>query len=63
MLVLVANASGGQSILFCREKNMEREIWDGYRYGPDAARAFQAGGVEGVVLEHPAAVSIAIDGG
>ncbi|MGS0743071.1 aminopeptidase P N-terminal domain-containing protein [Glaciimonas sp. GG7] len=27
-----------QSILFCREKNLEREIWDGYRYGPDAAR-------------------------
>ena len=27
-----------QSILFCREKNIEREIWDGYRFGPDAAR-------------------------
>lgn len=27
-----------QHILFCREKNLEREIWDGYRYGPDAAR-------------------------
>ncbi|RJG02150.1 aminopeptidase P N-terminal domain-containing protein [Noviherbaspirillum sedimenti] len=27
-----------QSILFCREKNLEREIWDGYRYGPEAAR-------------------------
>jgi Xaa-Pro aminopeptidase len=27
-----------QSILFCREKNMEREIWDGFRYGPEAAR-------------------------
>lgn len=26
------------SILFCREKNMEREIWDGHRFGPDAAR-------------------------
>jgi len=38
VLVLVATAAGGQSILFCREKNMEREIWDGYRYGPDAAR-------------------------
>jgi Xaa-Pro aminopeptidase len=38
VLVLVANAAGGQSILFCREKNMEREIWDGYRYGPEAAR-------------------------
>ena len=28
-----------QSILFCREKNLEREIWDGYRYGPEGARA------------------------
>lgn len=27
-----------QSILFCREKNEEREIWDGYRYGPEGAR-------------------------
>ncbi|HCY63665.1 MAG TPA: Xaa-Pro aminopeptidase [Oxalobacteraceae bacterium] len=27
-----------QSILFCLEKNLEREIWDGYRYGPEAAR-------------------------
>jgi Xaa-Pro aminopeptidase len=28
----------GRSILFCRERNEEREIWDGFRYGPDAAR-------------------------
>ena len=27
-----------KSILFCREKNEEREIWDGFRYGPKAAR-------------------------
>jgi Xaa-Pro aminopeptidase len=26
-----------ESILFCREKNEEREIWDGFRYGPQAA--------------------------
>jgi Xaa-Pro aminopeptidase len=40
VLVLVA-ADGdrpARSILFCREKNIEREIWDGYRYGPEAAR-------------------------
>jgi Xaa-Pro aminopeptidase len=30
--------AGGKSILFCREKNPEREIWDGFRYGPEAAR-------------------------
>jgi Xaa-Pro aminopeptidase len=27
-----------KSILFCREKHEEREIWDGYRYGPKAAK-------------------------
>jgi len=37
VLVLVAGA-GAQSILFCREKNLERETWDGFRYGPDAAK-------------------------
>ena len=24
-------------MLFCREKDIEREIWDGFRYGPEAA--------------------------
>ncbi|PKO35055.1 MAG: Xaa-Pro aminopeptidase [Betaproteobacteria bacterium HGW-Betaproteobacteria-7] len=28
-----------KSILFCREKHEEREIWDGYRYGPKAVKA------------------------
>lgn len=37
VVVLVAGKSS-QSILFCREKNLEREIWDGYRFGPEAAR-------------------------
>jgi Xaa-Pro aminopeptidase len=27
-----------RSILFCREKNLEREIWDGFRHGPELAR-------------------------
>ena len=35
-LVLVAGEKD-QTILFCREKNEEREIWDGYRFGPEAA--------------------------
>lgn len=26
------------SILFCRDKHIEREIWDGKRFGPDAAK-------------------------
>jgi Xaa-Pro aminopeptidase len=27
-----------RNLLFCREKNEEREIWDGFRYGPAAAK-------------------------
>lgn len=37
VLVLIAGATT-QSILFCREKNSEREIWDGFRFGPCAAQ-------------------------
>jgi Xaa-Pro aminopeptidase len=29
-----------RSILFCRDKNAEREIWDGFRHGPALARDF-----------------------
>src|SRR5687767_7674880 len=38
VLVVIAGATP-RSILFCREKNEEREIWDGFRYGPEGARA------------------------
>jgi len=40
VLVLVAarDALPARAILFCREKNPEREIWDGLRHGPEAAR-------------------------
>jgi Xaa-Pro aminopeptidase len=37
-LVIVAGENT-RSILFCRERDPEREIWDGFRYGPEAARA------------------------
>ena len=37
VLVLVAGDEQ-KSILFCRDKDVEREIWDGYRHGPDGAR-------------------------
>lgn len=37
LLVLVAGDTP-QSILFCRDKNLEREIWDGFRYGAEAAK-------------------------
>jgi len=36
--VLVLDASVGKSLLFCREKNSEREVWEGFRFGPDGAR-------------------------
>src|SRR5258706_16279115 len=41
--VLVVVAGGGstataKSVLFCRTRNEEREVWDGFRYGPEAAR-------------------------
>src|SRR5438270_4508143 len=36
-LVIVAGSTP-KSLLFCRERNEEREIWDGYRYGPETAR-------------------------
>ncbi len=36
-LVVVAGESP-RSLLFCRERNEEREIWDGFRHGPQAAR-------------------------
>ena len=35
--VIVAGKSP-KTILFCREKDLAREIWDGYRYGPKAAQ-------------------------
>ncbi len=39
VLVLIAGRDGDtRSILFCREKDIEREIWHGYRSGPDAAQ-------------------------
>jgi len=31
--------SNGDSTLFCQPKDLEREIWDGYRLGPDSALA------------------------
>jgi Xaa-Pro aminopeptidase len=41
VLVLLAGDSvkgqAPRSILFCRDKDMEREIWDGFRFGPAAA--------------------------
>jgi Xaa-Pro aminopeptidase len=38
-VLVLSGGAAPQSVLFCREKNPEREIWDGYRYGPEAARS------------------------
>ncbi|MCE5387542.1 MAG: aminopeptidase P N-terminal domain-containing protein [Acidithiobacillus sp.] len=40
MLVLLPGRAEGQEILFCRERDPERETWDGRRLGVDAARDF-----------------------
>jgi Xaa-Pro aminopeptidase len=37
VLVLIGGKKS-KAILFCRVKDMEREIWDGFRYGPEAAQ-------------------------
>ncbi|MGE0875063.1 MAG: aminopeptidase P N-terminal domain-containing protein [Burkholderiales bacterium] len=37
VLVIVAGREP-RTLLFCREKNAERETWDGFRHGPEAAR-------------------------
>jgi len=37
VLVLIAGDTP-KSVLFCREKDFEREIWDGFRYGPESAK-------------------------
>jgi len=37
VLILIAGDKP-KSILFCRDKDIEREIWDGFRYGPKAAQ-------------------------
>ncbi|MDO8718540.1 MAG: aminopeptidase P N-terminal domain-containing protein [Polaromonas sp.] len=38
-LVIDASGKGTTSTLFCRPKDLEREIWDGLRMGPKAAPA------------------------
>ena len=42
VLILIAGDQAknepNRSILFCRDKDIEREIWDGFRFGPDEAK-------------------------
>lgn len=37
-VIVVIAGQTPRSFLFCRDKDPEREIWDGFRYGPAAAR-------------------------
>jgi len=37
LLVLLAGEEP-KSILFCRQRNPERELWDGFRHGPEGAK-------------------------
>ncbi|MEQ1662552.1 MAG: aminopeptidase P N-terminal domain-containing protein [Thiobacillus sp.] len=37
-VLVVVGGAVPQSILFCRDKDETREIWDGFRYGPVAAQ-------------------------
>jgi Xaa-Pro aminopeptidase len=57
LVLLISDAP--QSLLFCREKNVERELWEGFRYGPEAAReqfafdgAFPLESLDTIVSEH-----------
>jgi len=38
VLVLLAGEEP-RSILFCRQRSPERELWDGFRHGPEGAKA------------------------
>lgn len=58
VLVLLVS-DNPQSLLFCRPKNEERELWEGFRFGPEAARerfAFDAAypleDLDRIVSEH-----------
>ena len=37
VLVMVPGRAHGEAILFCRERDLEREGWDGPRHGPEGA--------------------------
>jgi Xaa-Pro aminopeptidase len=38
-VVVLVSGKRPRQYLFCREKNAEREIWEGFRWGPKAAKA------------------------
>ena len=42
VLVLIPGRSQGEYVMFCRERDAAREIWDGHRAGPEGACATYA---------------------
>ena len=40
VLVLVPGRRQGQEVLFCRERDPDTELWNGYRLGPEGAVAY-----------------------
>jgi Xaa-Pro aminopeptidase len=39
LLVLIPGRGAGEFIVFCRERNKEKEIWEGYMAGPEGVKA------------------------
>ncbi len=37
-VVVIIAGDTTHSLLFCRDKDQEREVWDGFRYGPEGAK-------------------------
>lgn len=37
-VLLIVAGDKPRHLLFCRDKNLDREIWDGFRFGPQAAQ-------------------------
>jgi Xaa-Pro aminopeptidase len=37
-VLVLTGGDTSRSLLFCRDKDIEREIWDGFRYGPEGAK-------------------------
>ena len=37
-VLVLTGGDNPRSLLFCRDKDVEREIWDGFRYGPEGAK-------------------------
>ena len=37
VLVLIPGREHGETVLFCKERNPEKELWDGFLVGPEGA--------------------------